>query len=303
MSSQYILATEFASFGLLETFTEAQARSASQLIDAHLGRPEGLVWAPDYVGGPAYMLGLSPSLTLLANGAFGPGKAVVVPYSGPVLDGNSVGEPLVLGKGTKATTETCVIQAVGPGFVTLASVALSHVDQTTMDMGLTIMEEKELPTDRSVTRASRGPTLRIVSGLGRYGYGRRSDQVAGNMQEYNLLAVVSNFGGPPLWIPWDPSVSSLNINSGEIWVPAGVLLAYFTDVKFWYLAGYQAGSIPSPVKQACANIMMNSKESGLGPNIRSRNVRDGTTVTKWDNNMIDANTRQMLKPYEVRRFV
>ncbi len=246
-------------------------------------------------------------MTLKSSATILPGSSVVVPFTnGPSLDGNSVGEVVILDRGSKndgPDREACVISATAPGSITLKNVVNSHDPACTIDFGMTIMEERELPPDRSIARTAQFPIMKMFDGVGRYGYGRRSSQTAGNMQEFNLLAVVSNFGGPPLWIPWSAYDASVSARTGEVWVPAGVLLAYFTDVRMWYIAGYQQSGLPDDIKQACANIVNLGKESGLGANIRSRNMRESTTVTKWENNMIDTNTRNMLAPYKARRFV
>lgn len=303
--SVYLTFEEYAAYGLKATTDAASVRNACALIDAYLGRPEGLVWQPDARGTPAYMAAPAPRLTLTTLGALAPSVNVAVPYTGALLDNNSVGETLVLDRTSDDpyVAETCVIQAVAPGSVTLTSVLFPHSSGCAMDMGLTIMEERELPNDRSIARVSRTPVLRLVSGAGRYGYGRRSDQTQGNFQEFNLLAVVSSFGGPPLWVPWDVANASVSNMSGEVWVPSGVLLAYYTDVRMWYVAGFSQENIPDPVKQATASVTQAVLSTGLGPNIRSRNVRDGTVVSKFENNMIDANSREVLAPYKAYRFV
>lgn len=302
--SVYLTPEDYGTYGLdTAVATETKVRAASQLIDAYLGRPQGLVWVPDALGNPCYMSSPAATQTLKSTGAILPGTSVVVPFTGPGLDGNSVGEVVILDTSSKTLVEACVIQALSPGVVTLQSVTNSHAPSCTMDLGLTIMEERELPAQRSIARVAQFPITRLLSGVGRYGYGRRGTQIAGNMQEFNLLAVVSNFGGPPLWIPWTVTNASVSFRTGEIWVPAGVLLDYFTDVRIWYIAGFSASGLPSNIKQACANIILLGKETGLGANIRSRGMRESTTVSKWENNMIDKNTREILDPFKARRFV
>lgn len=302
MSSIYLQPDEYADFGV-DKATVTQVRAASQLIDGYLGRVEGLIWVPDARGNPCYMKGPNPKLTIQGTATIPPGPTIQVPYTGATLDNNFIGEVVILDREDDSLVEACVIQAVAPGLVTLQSVSVSHNVGCKMDFGLTIMEEFELPSDRSIARLSKSPAIKLLSGAGRYGYGRRSDQITGDFQEFNLLAAVSSFGGPPLWIPWDPVNASVNFRTGEVWVPAGILLAYFTDVRTWYIAGFQQSGLDDAVKQACANIIMLGKDSGLGANVRGRTVNQSMSVTKWENNMIDANTRQILSPYKSRRFV
>jgi hypothetical protein len=307
-SSLYLQPSEYADYGVPQA-TTVQVRAATKLIDAHLARPEGLIYQTDAAGNPCYMVAPTPKFTLTAGAAISPGSSVVLPYAGARLDNNSIGEVLVLDRTDDTLVEACVIQGLtpavdgNPATITLQTINNSHASGCTMDVGLSICEEFELPDDRSIARMSRPQAISLQSGIGRYGYGRRSQQITGDFQEFNLLAAVSSFGGPPLWIPWSVDNASVNYRTGEVWVPAGVLLAYFTDVRIWYVAGFTQVNLPENVKQACANIILLGKETGLGANIRSRGVMNGITVSKWENNMIDANTRDILKEYNLRRFI
>jgi hypothetical protein len=309
MGSAYLLTSEVTDYGLPATTTQAQINNASQLIDAFLKRPEGLVWMPDQTGNPCYMAAPTPFLTIKSAQSFSPGSNVTVQYVGANLNSNSIGEVLVLEASNPSNVEACAIVAVNPpvddtpGTITLDTVINSHTSSITMDFGRLITEQREMPENRSVTRCSQLPLLNLRSGVGRYGYGRRSDQTAGDMQEFNLLAVIASFGGPPLWIPWAVANASVEYKSGEIWVPAGVLLAYFSDVKFWYVSGFPFASLDTNVKQACANIIANLGDKGLGANIRTRSLPGSTATTKFENDVIDANTRQMLWPFKARTFV
>jgi hypothetical protein len=303
--SVYLQPSEYASFNLASSTNAGLVQQASALIDGFLQRPEGLVWTEDGSGAPCYMNSPSPTLTLTApSGGISPGTNVVVQYAGPALDNNSVGEVLVLDRTNTGITEACVIQAVGnsPNTVTLQTVQFAHGSGATMEFGLTIQEQREVPKDRSVVLLANPQIMQLQSGVGRYGYGRRSQQIMGNFQEFNLLAVVSAFGGPPLWIPWQTTDAGLNRSTGECWIPAGILLAYYTEVKIWYIAGFQQSALPFNVKQACANIVGQLKETGLGPNIRRRDQKDGVGSQRFENEMIDPNSRDLLRPYHARIF-
>jgi hypothetical protein len=304
--SIYVQPEEYELFGIPATTTTALVQQAGALVDGYLARPGGLVWSPDATGAPAYMAALASSITLaVGSPGIAPGANIVVPYSGPSLDNNSVGEVVIVDRTDEDTVEACVITAVSqsaPNTITLQNVQFAHDPGAKMEFGLTLQEQKEMPKDRSTTVLAEGPVMQLLSGVGRYGYGRRSTQVAGNFQEFNLLAAVSNFGGPPLWIPWTVTDASINRLTGEVWVPAGILLAYYTEVKIWYVAGFQKSAIPWNIKQATANIVNVIKETGLGANIRRREMRDGVGVNKFENNLIDFNTREMLKPYHARIF-
>ncbi len=301
--SVYVKQADYATYGIPSTITEDMVGQATKLIDAFLARPGGLLYSVDYAGNPAYMAGKTTTFTLAApSGGIPSGQNVVVQYSGPTLDNNSVGEVIIIDRLNDNLCEACVIQAVGtnPNTVTLYSVANVHGDGAKMEMGLTLCEQKEMPKDRSTTLLANLPVMNMQSGVGRYGYGRRSQQIAGNFQEFNLLAVVSNFGGPPLWTPWTVGDAGLNRNTGEVWVPAGILLAYYTEVKIWYTSGYSYETLPDQVKFACANVVKALKETGLGANVRNRSTKDGISTQKFENNIIDTNTREMLRPYRAR---
>ncbi len=304
-NSLYIDASEYASFNLPGTTNDGLVQQASALIDGYLARPEGLVWSPDAAGNPAYMAGLASAITLASgSGGILAGSNVVVPYSGPSLDDNSIGEVVVIDRTVNTKTESCVITAVtkAPNTLTLSVVQFDHSAGASMELGLVIEEQKEMPKDRSVVLLQMHPVMNLLSGVGRYAYGRRSEQVLGNFQEFNLLAVVNTFGGPPAWIPWPVADASINRRTGECWIPAGMFLAYYTEVKVWYVAGYQKSALPYNVKQACANIVLALKETGLGPNIRRRDQRDGVGTQRFENQMIDINTRNMLDPFHARNF-
>jgi hypothetical protein len=315
MSSYLNLPADAASFGLPAQVTAAQVRQASDYADSYLRRPEGLVWLPDYSGAPGWMANLTPRLTLIAGSAIAPGQNVVVPVTPSFNTADSVGEVLVLDR-TGPNPEMVVISGAAPGQITLASVANAHASGVTLEMGLVILEERQMPNKRSVTRVSRPNFVRLLAGQGRYGYGRRSDQMAGTYNEVNLLATLATFGGPPQWVPFDITQASVSVMTGEVWVPAGMLLAYYTDVRVRYVAGFAASTIPEAIKQATANIALNL--ATLPPELSSgliRRVKAGDTeIDRFGhaaaagrgagvgNSLIDADTKALLDPYRVRSY-
>ena len=256
MPSQYILPYEYVVYGLPTTTTVPQVTQASIMIDAYLMRPEGLVWSPDYLGQPCYMASLTPELTFTSAGTISPGSNVVVnlPQSIPLYE-DMIGDVVILDRANSSLVEACVISAIiSPGQLQLYSVDNSHSAGCTMDFGLTITEERELPEKRSIARVAR-PPLRLISGMGRYGYGRRLDQVMGLYNEVNLLAAVQSFGGPPLWVPFPVVQASISRKTQEIWIPAGLLLAYYSEVRLRYVSGFPVTGIPQVIKQATAQIV------------------------------------------------
>ncbi|MFI5022784.1 MAG: hypothetical protein ACHQRJ_14180 [Alphaproteobacteria bacterium] len=301
MASLYLQPADYAGFGIAAA-TADQVQQASMLINGHLKRPEGLIWGADANGAPAYMAGLNAALALSAAAAFAPGSNVQVSLSGPSLGRDAVGEVVTVDRANAGACETCVIASVAPGGLTLQGVSFAHASGATLELGMAILEERAMPKDRSVTRLARWPVVRLLSGLGRYGYGRRDAQTAGELAEYNLLAVVSSFGGPPLWIPFDVSQADVSVATSEVWVPAGALLAYFSEVRLRYLAGWSAAQLPQDIKQACANIVRAILDQGMAANIESYSAGD-TRVKLFSDTLLDADTKAMLAPYRARLFL
>lgn len=251
--------SDLDAFGLADGVTQETIDKAGDLIDAYLFRPEGLTYEVDWAGQPAFMSKATPRFVLSASAAIAPGQNVVVPVVEYFSASDMMGEVLVLDAGLSAC-EVCVVngfQAPTPGVagsVTLRYVAQPHASGFKLKGGLAIQEDRKMPSRRSVTRVSRPFPSRLLSLAGRYGYGRRSDQVEGVFNDTNLLSTLSAFGVPPMWEYVDASTASFNLTSGEVWVPAGIMLAYFTDVKIWYLAGWPAANVPSNIKRACALV-------------------------------------------------
>lgn len=302
-------------YGLPSGTTAAQVAQASRLIDEYLRRPEGLVWKPDYAGRPAYMDAMTASATFAASGAISPGSNVVVPVSNLFKTTTMLGEVLILDR-TGASCEACVVIAADQSTVTLDKVERSHASGATLEMGLVIVEERQMPAKRSITRVSRPNFARLLALQGRYGYGRRSDQMAGTYNEVNLLATLSSFGGPPQWVPVDIAQVDVSSATGEMWVPAGMMLAYYTDVRVRYVAGFSASGLPDPIKIACAKIVQDQSGTvGLPTTVGSLRAGD-TEIRRFGSGGAGANSgprragagvtdlssdvKAMLDPFRVR---
>jgi hypothetical protein len=302
MPSEYLTAEDCADYGAAGA-TPQQIQQASTLIDAYLERPEGLAWADDASGLPCYMPALTPSLALKLQAAIAPGRDVVVasPLASAGLS-DLVGEVFVLDRTDTSLCEAVVVSAVDTmrGTLTLRTVVNSHSAGATMEAGLQILEERALASKRSVSRLTRWPIVRILSGLGRYSYGRRSDQVAGLYNDQNLLAALQTFGGPPQWVPWDVTQASVSVATGEIWVPAGMLLAYYSEIRVRYVAGFPSTSIPSVVKQATANMIATLQRFGdVSPAFKIAQAGD-TRLERWAQSNMDGDTRNLLEPYRLK---
>lgn len=303
MPSAYLQPSDYAAYGVTGA-TAAQVQAASLVIDGFLKRKEGCVWVPDANGNPAYMAGATPIYSLTATGAISPGTSVVVPYTGMTLNTEMIGDVLVLDKANGSVVEACVITAIAPGRVTLASVSFSHFASATMDAGLVIYEQRDTPASRSIVSTSKYPVLRLLSGYGQYGYGRRSNQVRGDYAEFNLLATISSFGGPPQWIGFDVTQCDIVNDGNDIWIPAGILLAYFSSVRLRYVAGWSQANLPPQIKQACANLISATGDIPVSPNIKSFNDQSvGISMTRFSATRLDTDTQAMLVPYQARLFI
>ena len=303
-ASAYLVGeADYSQFGVPLTGT-AHVLRASLLIDHYLRRPEGCVYGTDANGQPAYMASKAPSLVATYSGVIFPGAAVVVPLPGylgsPAGDNDSlVGEVVILDRLLPTVCEACIVQAVQAGQITLTNVQFPHdgtVTPVTLDFGMCVSEELNMPNQRSVTRLAEWPIAKLQSGLGRYGYARRTDQMLGYFYDANLLATLSAFGGPPAWTPFFVPASSMNPETGEIWVPAGTLLAYYTDIKMRYVAGWSYASLPSQIKVACATIVDAMATAPMGPQIRRFNAGK-LQIERFADTVLDGDIKSMLRPY------
>ena len=306
MPSIYLEPADYASYGASSSATIAQVQQASAQIDAYLSRREGLVWAPDGNGNPCYMAGMNPSLSLTLASAIAPGQSVVVNLSGPTAM-LKVGSVLIADVGSPTICEALVVQAIIGQQATFTNVQFAHAQGATLSAGLTIVEQRTMPEDRPITMVAQTPVMAILSGVGRYGYMRRGLDAVGSIDTYNLLAVMSKFGGPPAWEVWTPQANSCEPETGTVWVPAGVLLAYYTEVRMHYVAGWTYATLPAQVKQACANIVNNIAANAGIPSTMQRLQAGDTTMQRFANQpgvlnsfVMDDDTKLLLAPYRAR---
>lgn len=302
MPSAYLSGADFATYGLTTTTSSGSVIQASAMVDMFLKRPEGLIWTPDATGNPCFMAATTPSLTLTAPSSIAPGANVTVPVSGP-LAAVSVGDTLILDRAHPTAMEAVTVQGITPGVsIIVRSVANAHSAGAALDAGMVITEQKSLPANRPITTLARSPIVRITSGTGRYGYGRRGDNGASQINDFNLLAAFSQFGGPPLWEVFDTSVANFDPRTGQTWIPAGVMLAYYTDVRVSYLAGFSAASLPAEIKMATAQLVSALADAPSLGAVRSYRAGD-TQIERFADTMISGDVREMLLPYQARTWV
>lgn len=302
MPSSYLQPEDYANFGVPNA-TAAQVQQASVMLDnAYLRRPEGLVWVADGAGQPCWMQAMLPELSLAAAGAISPGADVAVQVTGPLLM-LQVGDVLTVDRANPAKTEACIILAIagtlpGPLTVTLKKAIFSHAQGCLLEAGLVITEQKFMPKDRPLTVLSRVPAVNVIGGTGRYGYGRRGDAGNYNVDDFNLLAALSKFGGPPAWEIWDPANCGIDRVTGQLWIPAGIMLAYYSEVKVRYVAGFSAANLPDGVKMACAQLMQALQMNPVYGQVKTSKAGE-TTLENFVASSLSDDVKAMIDPWKV----
>ena len=303
MPSIYLAPAEYAAYGVPAATPLPQVVQAGEIVNQIVKRPEGLVWVPDATGAPAYMAGLTPTMTYTLTTPIAPGTNVPATIAPAIATPDLVGDVLIIARGDTGVCEAVVVSAVtGRDSITLDTVRYAHAAAATLDAGLTITEERGLPGGRNITRVSRGPIVNVLGLQGRYGYGRRSDQIAGDTLDFNIFAAVQAFGSTPSWVTLNPRDASISPSTGEVWVPAGLLMTHFRDVRTRYVAGYAAANLPPAVKIATATLIAAvAGSTDVSPQVRMYRAGD-TSITRFGASNVDPDTAAMLKPYEARTF-
>lgn len=299
MPSAYLQSAEYATYGV-PSATTAQVVQASALIDGFLKRPQGLVYVADSIGNPCYMAALVPGLTFTLQAGITAGASVSVAVNGAV-NMLQVGDCVVLDRATPSVIEALQITSIVGNVVTFANVLNNHNVNAVLETGLLITEKRYLPKNRSEVVLAHFPVARVVGGTGRYGYGRRGDQAAYNMDNFNLLASLSKFGGPPAWEIWPANTSAgIDAWTGTLWVPAGIMLAYYSEIKVRYVSGFTYETLPSSVKQSCANIVQSiSQYPEMNGNIKQYKAGD-SQIERFADTVLDADTKEMLMMFKAR---
>jgi hypothetical protein len=304
MPSAYLQGSDLTAYGVPNA-TTAQITRASSIIDGYLQRSEGMIWVPDANGNPCYMANLSPMITLQATGSISPGQNVNVTVNGPVaaisLGSSQCGLVAVLDRSNTEVTEACIVNAINGNVITLTNVQFNHTGMFLLEFGMCIFEECQMPSGRPLTNLHKTPVQIILAGQGRYGYPRRGNSFF-EINEYNLLAAITKYGGPPIWEIFDQSLVGIDPLTGQVWAPAGILLAYYTEIRFSYIAGYTYYSLPSNVKQACANIINAYKDLPINGAISNFRAGD-TAITRFSATNLDEDTKMLLQPFMARLYI
>lgn len=308
MPSTYLQPGDYTNFGVPSASAE-QVQVASVLIDAYLRRPEGLVWTPDAGGNPAWMAALTPWLTLAAAGPIDPGQSVAVAVTGGV-QALTVGDVLILDRASGPIAEAVAVTSItlpapanaNTGSIVLQSVNFTHPGPVTLDLGMTIKQHRFMPQGRPLTTLAYTPVVRLLAGQGRYGYGRRGESSRYQVDEFNLLASLSHFGGPPVWEFFPMENTGVDPQSGQVWVPAGVMLAYYSEINLWYVAGFAQANLPDQVKLACAQTIQ--AQGSLMQMGAARSYKAGDTeIRLFAASVLSDDTKALLDPFRAKLFV
>ncbi len=298
----YLQPADYATFGVPNA-TVGQVTQASALVDAYLRRPDGLMWSPDANSVPAFMAGKNPDFTFALPTAIAPGNAVPVTLPVPPADLNiQSGDVILLDRATANACEAVVVSGISGNTLTFRKVQFAHAQGATMDTGMVVTEQLYVPTERPVVRLSQNPTARVISGAGRFGYGRRGDAGTSLMDDFNLLASLSQFGGPPLWEVFDPTVGSLDRGTGQYWMPSSVYLAYYSEVRIHYVAGFSYQALPTIVKNACAALISASSTSSILQGGLKKYQAGDTSIERFADTIFDQDTKAQLAPYTAKGF-
>lgn len=303
MPSAYLSGGDKRAYGVANA-SDADIQSASLMIDAHCRRPEGLIWKPDGSGAPCYMAGATVLFATKLQGAIAPGQNVVAPFVQKCTP-DMIGRVVVLDRGQDSVVEACEISAVLNGVPTLRNVLFAHAPQATVEFGLTIDEELHVPRGRAIVQVSRPQPQRLLAMQGRYAYGRRSDQIGGYNwlnEDINVLASVMTMGGPPPWVEINTDAAGFSPITGEVWIPSGMLMSAFSEVRVWYVSGFPLDQIPAGVKEATAQLVKSMQGMPLPADIRSAAVGDAKLERFADDQMSEV-TRGLLRPYVATAFL
>ena len=122
MPSSYLAPGDYATYGIPNA-TAQQVVQASVIVDAAIGRPEGVLWTAGSDGSPGWMTGADPSASVALPGAIAAGTNVALANMPAWLcTQDLVGDVIVLERGVSGKAEACIVSAVSGTTVTLAKV-------------------------------------------------------------------------------------------------------------------------------------------------------------------------------------
>ena len=154
LPTPYLDASEYADYGVPGA-SAADVGKACRLIDAYLGKPQGLLWSDGADGLPAYMTNASPTASYVLTAPMSPGTSIIVPGA-RFVPGQAV---VTIDRGNPSVTESCAAISADDGTLTLGTVSYAHDAGATIEFGLTLSE-----TERDCVDLPRAiPVVRIFA--------------------------------------------------------------------------------------------------------------------------------------------
>jgi hypothetical protein len=154
-------------------------------------------------------------------------------------------------------------------------------------------ERNRLPGGRPITRASVTPLAIAEGATSPFAVLRARPAPPRGPNAETLSEFLATLGGPPAWLDLDPAQADYNAATGEIWLPAGLFGALYSEVDMTYTAGYTEP--PEAVKLACAQIIRNM-ETHPASNVRTAQL-DRLQLEYFAGSLLDEEARRLLAPY------
>ncbi|MBU6429089.1 MAG: hypothetical protein KGR26_08780 [Cyanobacteria bacterium REEB65] len=192
--------------------------------------------------------------------------------------------------------------SLDPSLVLRATVLINRYCHRPQGLGpVSYSEQIRLPFGRNRVLLSYRPVIGLVAAQGRYGYPRRSEMLDQVIPGAAILLLTTELGGPPVWEAIDISVIAIDqfSNTGEIWLPAGILLYHYTDIQITYTAGLQPQDARmDDIRQACANVALAIQQRLETGGTGTKSAKGGDrSIDYWSASLIDRDTRLILDPY------
>jgi hypothetical protein len=140
----------------------------------------------------------------------------------------------------------------------------------------------------------------LISASGRYGYTRQDSSIAypDLFALINPLNLVTLFGGPAPWVSIDITNTDFNIQSGELWIPAGLQLQRYSEAWIIYNSGFNPLQMPWGIKMATACVVKNALVKGDGTTgLLSMSLGRSGASSTFMPMLLDPTVDQLLCPF------
>jgi hypothetical protein len=292
----YIPLAEIADYGIADA-ADYQIAAASRMVHNFLGRPEGLLYASDANGNPAFMMNLAPTRSYALSGDIAAGQLVAATVQNGSFGNTAVGDVVILDRNTNAA-EACVISEASGNVLTLQNVQFAHSNNATIDFGLTLLEESPLRRGVPVVRAKRFPVANILCGFSRYSFPKHPLQITDHTPGMSAMLLTQQVGTGLAneWAPLDMSGWDINSNTGAITLYPYALAGADVLVRLRYVAGWMTETLPGDIKQAVANVVRSIIDTPFPSTMKLVKAGD-STMERFGPGHIDADTKALLQPY------